>query len=93
MSCTDDFSQNYWQKDSNSEAAASSSSSQPIQPNQLASTGRFVFFKNLAALDKQNMEDVQEDNEEFGQACTGRPVVQNNGTLDFQIHGLPHSQV
>ena len=41
------------QKDWNSVAAGSDSSSQPIQPNQLARTGQPVLLKSRAALDQQ----------------------------------------
>ena len=41
------------QKDWNSDAAANGSSSQPIQPNQLARTGQPVLLKSRAALDQQ----------------------------------------
>ena len=42
-----------WQKDWNSDAAASDSSSQPIQPNQLARLGQSVLLKSRTALDQQ----------------------------------------
>ena len=42
-----------WQKDWNSDAAASGSSSQPIQPNQLARPGQSVLLKSRTALDQQ----------------------------------------
>ena len=79
------------QKDWNFEAAASSSS--PIQSIQLARTVKPVILKSRAVLDQKNMEDVQKDNEEFDQACTEQPVVQNSGTFDFRIQGLLHSKV
>ena len=79
----------YWQKDWNSDAASSSSSPQPIQPNQLARTEQPVILKSWAALDQQNMlEDVQKDNKEFDQASTVQPVACDSGTLDFRIQGL-----
>ena len=79
-----------WRKDWNPDAeAAASSSSQTIKPNQLANTGQPVILKCRASLDQQKKEEV----EEIGQAGTGKPVIVNNGILDFRIQRLLHSKV
>ena len=84
----------YWRKDSYSDAAPSSNSSQPIQPNQSTRTGQPVILKSRAALDQPNiLEDVQKDNKELDQASTEEPVACNSGTLDFRFQGLLHSTV
>ena len=81
------------QKDWNAQAAARGSSSQPMKPNEVSCMASPVILRSRAALDQQNMEDDQKDNEEFDQACTGQPVVQNSGTLNFRIQGLLFSRV
>ena len=85
-----------WQKDWNSDAAASSSSTQPTQSkrNQLASTERPVTLKNPVGFDQENTsEHVRKDNVQCDQASTGRPVACDVGTLDFRIQGLLQNTV
>ena len=50
-------------------------------------------IKSRAELDPQNIEQVQKDNEEFGHVGRRRPILLNNGTSDFRLQGLPHSEV
>ena len=82
-----------WQKDWNSHAAASSNSSQPTQPNQLANTEQPVVFRSRAALDRQNKEEVKSEKEEDDHANTRQPVVHRSGILEFRIQELLQSNV
>ena len=85
-----------WQKDWNSDAAASSSSTQPTQSkrNQLASTVWPVTLKNRVGFDQENTsEHVRKDNVQCDQARTRRTVACDVGTLDFRNQGLLRNTV